>query len=319
MSGDLTPPDSGGSAPFRVPGSSSRSFPESLFLGPEGVRAGWRVGLYVALFLLFLLLLEMAAGWLHLLGAVRASAITPTVLIEQEVLSLASAVGATLVLGAMEGRGFADFGFPLRGFLARTFWAGTLWGVGSITALVLGIRTFGGYSFGAIELHGAEVARYAVEWAAAFLLVGLFEEIGFRGYAQRTLTEGVGFWPAALLTSLAFGGVHLSNPGEGPVGVVSVFVIGMFLCLTLRRTGNLWFAIGWHAAFDFGETFLYSVPNSGIAMPGHLLAASFHGPRWLTGGSVGPEGSLLDFVVIGALALAFNRVYRVARSPQEPG
>ena len=72
----------------------------------------------------------------------------------------------------------------------------------------------------------------------------------------------------------------------------------MFFCFTLRRTGNLWFAIGWHAAFDFGETYVYSVPDSGFVMPGHLLAASLHGPRWLTGGTVGPEGSVVDFVVL---------------------
>jgi len=100
LTAESTPPESGGAAPFRVPGPARRSFLESLFLGPDGVRAGWRVALYVALFLLFLLLLEMAAGFLHLLGAVRASAITPGVLIEQEVLSLVSALGATLVLGA---------------------------------------------------------------------------------------------------------------------------------------------------------------------------------------------------------------------------
>ncbi len=63
---------------------------------------------------------------------------------------------------------------------------------------------------------------------------------------------------------------HLTNPGEGPVGALAVFVVGMFLCLTLRRTGDLWFAIGFHAAFDFGETYLYSVPDSGIVAPGHL-------------------------------------------------
>ena len=102
---------------------------------------------------------------------------------------------------------------------------------------------------------------------------------------------------------------HLANPGEDKIGALSVFVIGMFFCLTLRRTGNLWFAVGLHAAFDWGETFLYSVPDSGFVAPGHLLNSSFHGRAWLTGGSVGPEGSLMAFAVVGLAAFLFAVVY----------
>ena len=150
-----------------------------------------------------------------------------------------------------------------------------------------------------------------------FLAVGFAEEFLFRGYLQFTLTEGMGFWPAALLLSLIFGAVHLRNPGEGVVGALSVFAIGMFLCLTLRRTGDLWLAIGWHAAFDFGETYLYSVPNSGLVMPGHLFAASLHGPRWLTGGSVGPEGSVFSFAVL-AVAAVVVQLASTARAKRKP-
>jgi CAAX protease family protein len=107
--------------------------------------------------------------------------------------------------------------------------------------------------------------------------------------------------------------VHLRNPGEGPVGALSVLVIGMFLCFTLSRTGTLWFAIGFHAAYDFGETYVYSVPDSGFVMPGHLLASSFHGPAWLTGGTVGPEGSVFDFVIMAIAFLVFNLVYCPSR------
>ena len=94
------------------------------------------------------------------------------------------------------------------------------------------------------------------------------------------------------------------------MGALSVFVIGMFFCLTLRRTGNLWFAVGLHASFDWGETFLFSVPNSGIVASGHLLNSSFHGPVWLTGGTVGPEGSVMAFVVVALAAVIFSRVFR---------
>jgi len=84
--------------------------------------------------------------------------------------------------------------------------------------------------------------------------------------------------------------------------------------VALRRTGTLWFAIGFHAAYDFGETYVYSVPDSGFVMPGHLLASSFHGPAWLTGGTVGPEGSVFDFVIMAIVFVVFDRVYRVQKA-----
>ena len=62
-------------------------------------------------------------------------------------------------------------------------------------------------------------------------------------------------------------------------------------------------------AWDWGESYLYSVPDSGTYLPGHLLNSTFHGPIWLTGGSVGPEGSYLTFAVLVALWFVFDRVY----------
>src|SRR5438105_7892351 len=293
-----------------TPPSKSRPFLlESIFLGPHGVRAGWRAALYIALFLLLISGAATAAGLLHIAAFGPGATITPRVLGAQEGLAALCAIAAAFILARLERRRFADYGMPLTQALGKNFWIGAAWGIAAVSALMLMIRMLGGYSFGSVDLSRADIARYGLEWAAAFFLVGVYEEFFFRGYLQFTLTSGIHFWPAALLLSGAFGAVHLRNPGEGPVGALSVFVIGMFLCFTLRRTGTLWFAIGFHAAYDFGETYIYSVPDSGIVMPGPLLASSFHGPAWLTGGTVGPEGSVFDFVVIAIAFVIFDRVY----------
>jgi hypothetical protein len=126
---------------------------------------------------------------------------------------------------------------------------------------------------------------------------------------QFTLARGVGFWPAALVLSCGFGLIHVQNDGEQWRGLLAAALIGFFFCLTLRRTGNLWFAVGFHAAWDWGETFLYSVPDSGMVGPGHLLSSSHHGVDWLSGGPVGPEGSVLCFVVVAVIWIAFDRMY----------
>src|ERR1700720_4076417 len=83
----------------------------------------------------------------------------------------------------------------------------------------------------------------------------------------------------------------------------------MLGCMMLRRTGNLWFMVGFHAASDYAETFIYSTPDSGLLARGHLLNSTFHGPRWLTGGTIGPEGSVFAFVVFAIFFLAFSRIY----------
>jgi len=123
------------------------------------------------------------------------------------------------------------------------------------------------------------------------------------------LSKGMHFWPAAALLSGSFGAIHGYNPGEASIGLVAVVAIGFFFCLTLRRTGNLWWAVGFHMSWDWAESFLYSVPDSGTMAPGHLLTSSLHGPAWLTGGSVGPEGSYLVFGLLAALWVLFDRIY----------
>jgi uncharacterized protein len=185
-----------------------------------------------------------------------------------------------------------------------------LWGLAAISLLMLSLAVVGDFSFGRLALHGARIMRFAAFWGLMFLLVGLFEEFLARGYMQFTLGRAVGFWPSALILSLAFGLGHLHNQGEHWLGLLSAAAIGFFFCFILRRTGNLWFAVGFHAAWDWGETFLYSVPDSGLVSPGHLLRSSLHGKAWLSGGTVGPEGSVLCFVVIALTGIAFERAYR---------
>jgi uncharacterized protein len=307
-------PRSDDAAPQIAPPHSRRFLLESIFLGPNGVRAGWRAALFVALFLLFVSLGGSALRSLHLSVLVQPGPLTPYVLGAQEGLAALCSIAAALIMSRLERRCFGDYGMSLTQAFGKNFWLGAVWGTAAISALMLVIRAFGGYSFGMVDLSPSGVVRYALEWAAVFCLVGIFEEFFFRGYLQFTLSSGMGFWPAALLLSLAFGAVHIHNQGETLVGVLSVFVIGMFFCFTLRRTGTLWFAIGMHAAYDFGETYVYSVPDSGIVMPGHLLASSFHGPAWLTGATVGPEGSVFDFVIMAIAFVVFDRVYRIRKA-----
>jgi CAAX protease family protein len=275
------------------------------FVGPQGLRVGWRLLLYVALWRVFALLLDALVS-----RAVPQAAPEVWQDLAIESKRMIAVLLPAVVMAAIEKRPFGDYGLPRRGAFGKSFWMGVAWGILAITALVLAIGAVGDFSVGRLALHGVRIMKFAAFWGLFFLIVGFFEEFLLRGYSQFTLATGIGFWPAALLLSTVFAAMHLGNPGETWVGLLAVAVIGLFFCLTLRRTGTLWFAVGFHASWDWGESYLYSVPDSGGMVTGHLLRSSFHGSHWMTGGSVGPEGSVMLFVVIALTWVVFGRCIR---------
>lgn len=220
-----------------------------------------------------------------------------------------AAIVPAFVMARIEGRPFGDFGLPARNAFRRNFWVGALWGLVSLSTLLLMIGLGGGFSLGTLALHGAGIAKFALFYGLFFLFTGFFEDFLFRGYTQWVLSKGMHFWPAAALLSAGFGALHGTNAGESKAGLIAAGLVGFFFCLTLRRTGDLWWAVGFHMSWDWGESYLFSVPDSGGMMTGHLLNSSFHGPAWLTGGTVGPEGSWLVFIVITVMWVLFDRLY----------
>ena len=279
------------------------SYARTLFLGAAGLRPGWGFAFYVVMFYA----LQRVAVDLAWSGDLGASGLWSMML--EEFGTLLAAVIPAVVLARVERRPWKAYGLPTRLTFGRLFWVGAVWGFAGISLLIFALYGLHSFAFGHVVLHGVHIARFAAFWAAMFLLVGLFEEFFFRGYSLFTLTRGVGFWPAAAILSCGFGLIHLRNGGESWVGGLAAGFIGFFFCLTLRRTGNLWFAVGFHAAWDWGETFFYSVPDSGMVSTGHLLSSSMQGSPWLSGGSVGPEGSVLCFVVIAMIWVTFERIF----------
>jgi uncharacterized protein len=299
---------------FRDTSNNSFKGLNQIFANAEGLRAGWRLLLYVVITAALFLGLKMLLMQFYRPTPDKFS-FEGTLF--SEMIGFISAFGAAVAMSFLEHRPVGCYGLPVQQAFGKFFWQGVLLGFLEISAVIGLIYAFGGYSFGALSLHGPQIVRWAVLWGLCLTFVGLFEEFLFRGYTLFTLSSGVGFWLAASLLSLLFAAVHLENSGEGRVGVAGVFVVGMLWCFTVRRTGSLWFAVGMHAAFDFGETFLYSVPDSGVVLPGHLSDATLHGPAWLTGGTVGPEASVFDFVLLFIFFYVIHRLYPANKIPGE--
>jgi uncharacterized protein len=225
---------------------------------------------------------------------------------------------ATWVVARLGNRSMADYGLPPRQALGPRFWEGALWGLAMLSTVVLLVHLLGDFQITGFALNELAAIKYALAWGAVFLFVGINEEGLFRGFLVFAIARRLGFWPAAVILSLLFAAAHLRNPGENGVGILQVFTIGMLLCLALRRTGSLWFPIGLHMAWDWAETFFYGTPDSGLLGVGHFFNSTITGPRWLSGGSAGPEGSVFSLLVILIACLLIHLRFPEAVYPDRP-
>jgi uncharacterized protein len=286
----LSESGAGASTPLQagryVPGRSPVLF------GPDGLRAGWRALLFVFIFIALSLLANFILQFLlHVTPLNPKQPISPWAGIRSEIVSVVVVFAATWIMSRTEGRSILVYGYVGRARLARFLWGG-LWGFLALSSLVAVLWKSHYLAFGGRLLGGGAVWEYGLAWLVMFVLVGVFEESLLRGYLQYTLTRGIGFWWGALLMSLVFGVVHGNNRGESPIGLISAGAVGLVFCLSLWYTGSLWWAIGFHATWDWAQSFFYGTPDSGMMTQGHLMAEHPLGPLLWSGGPTGPEGSI---------------------------
>lgn len=310
-------PDADNAGPPETGPPVQQSTLHYILFGSEGLRAGWGIILFYAMVQAILRCLRpLRQGLLH------APTNTGNVLSARQTVSFEGA-GVIAVMAAMwlmarlERRRVAAYGLAAR-HRARYLLGGLMWGLAMLSLLVFLLRVCRLLQFDARLLTGAGIARYALMWLGAFVLVAVKEELLFRGYLQFTLTRGLrsvyhsvfgsrhanalGFWTAATALSYYFGAGHSTNQGESPIGLFSAALAGLLFCLSLWRTGSLWWAIGFHTTWDWAQSFLYGVPDSGLVVRGHLFATSVVGRPWVSGGVTGPEGSVLFLPVVLAAA-----------------
>jgi uncharacterized protein len=322
--GALEVMETGPFAPVKEP-----SLLHTIFLGPDGLRPGWGLVLFVVLFVALVQGAFFAAVHLHLLPAPSRAQGAPTkpmgpgMMLTIEALMGGSALAASWGMAKIERRRLGEFGFGGTG-KARLFVAGFAWGAAFLALLVGGLWKAGLLAFDGRLLFGMDVLKYGAVWLVGFILVAVFEESLLRGYVQFTLGRGlaslyrmafreapstraraVGFWAAAVGLSFLFGAGHGSNPGESPIGLVSAGLIGLVFCLTLWRTGSLWWALGFHAAWDWAQSFVFGVADSGMMVRFHLMGTHPLGKVLLSGGATGPEGSAL---ILGEMVLVVRLV-----------
>jgi membrane protease YdiL (CAAX protease family) len=288
----------------------------NVFFGSDGLRAGWSLLLFAALFATFLFSASYIVRKIHPPAHHPANSdFSVGFMLINELVPLFVTLLATWIMSKIEHRPTGVYGLSFSRRFPLLF-AGLGWGIVCLTPLIFALWKAGFLVFDRRLLFGADILRYGSGWLLGFFTVGMFEEYFTRGYILYTLNRGLAgfykwafktphsnafaFWTSAVILSLLFGFAHGSNSGESPIGLLTAFLASIVFCLSLWRTGSLWWAIGFHTTWDWGQSFLYGVSDSGIMAEHHLFATHPVGKLLLSGGATGPEGSIF---VLGPLAL----------------
>jgi membrane protease YdiL (CAAX protease family) len=217
-------------------------------------------------------------------------------------------LAVTRAFAALERRDMGAYGLPWRTGALMEVVTGMIVGTAAVAAVLGALGLADALTLGPVALGAASTFVSGAAWAVALLAVAALEEMLFRGYLLATLGRSIGFWPAAVLLSLAFVAAHGHNPGETPAGLTAVFLFAILFSAIVRWRGSIWLPVGIHAGWDWAQSFLFGVPDSGTVAQGRLFAPRFSGLGWLTGGTAGPEGSALTLAL---LVVAFAMVVRV--------
>lgn len=263
-----------------------------VFKGSGGIRSGWRYAGFMILVLgLYFGIGGLAEDPLAALLRIDQHTLNAAAMAENEIFILIAVLVATTIAARLERRSIFSYGLPTNEAFRGKYWDGIAIGVVSAGLVGVAMYAMGGFVISGFGLHGSDWIVQPILWAVAMVLVGLAEESWFRGYPLQALARGVGFWPAAVISSLVFGALHLTKAHENFIDIFNIMALGLILCFALRRTGNLWLPVGFHTAFDFMQFAVIGTRNGGAQPVGTILHASFPGAAWINGGPLGTEAS----------------------------
>ena len=236
--------------------------------------------------------------------------------LEFGVLTAGLLIASAVMMRWIEKRPFAAIGLPL----GKDMWRGWLQGAvigAAFMALIVVVQTIVGW------LRPAADAGTVSGWlgmqagmALMFAVAAAAEELMLRGYAFQVLVEGMGAWPAVIITSVLFALAHLGSPNIDAIALMNIGLAGVILAGVYLRTRSLWVAIGLHWAWNWVMAGWFDLPVSGIEfnVPGYDTVEL--GPDTFTGGVFGPEAGVVLTIAALVLILWIYQTPRLKESPQ---
>jgi len=252
-------------------------------------------------------------------GSVALLAASPAFRAISYAASLVAVVASVWFAGRFfDRRPFSGFGLGLD----RAWWLDLCFGL-ALGALLMGgiflVELAAGWVTvsGTFEVIGRErsFALAILAPLVAFVCVGFYEELLFRGYQLKNLAEGLnspGVGPrgaillAWVISSFLFGLLHLHNPNATVISTINIAFAGLLLGVGYILTGRLAISIGLHITWNFSQGNVFGFPVSGIEPIGAtFISIEQEGPPLFTGGAFGPEAGLLDIaaILVGSLLI----------------
>jgi uncharacterized protein len=268
--------------------SDTRALAQRVFFGPYGIRAGWRI----------LMWLLVVVGLMLWLLPVSERLLGDSVFTQFVPMLIAALAAGAVMLKAVDRRPIGALGFPLNGDAPRESVVGFVIGAGILGAAVLLLWITGAARWladsGTVPEYAAALALSLVH----FSIAAAAEEAVFRGYLFQSMVQGIGAVPAVLASSVLFALAHRDNDHVDWIALGNIFLAGVMLAVVYLRTRSLWAATGVHLGWNWMMSALLDFPVSGLQLDTPLYDAREIGADWWTGGAFGPEAGLAATLVV---------------------
>ncbi|MGI9219911.1 MAG: CPBP family intramembrane glutamic endopeptidase [Woeseiaceae bacterium] len=282
------------------------------------IRAGWRILIFVLLFFAITTVGMITVRWI--LGGL------PKLSPQQWTVILVTATTAVFIARKyLDKKSFVSLGLRVDRFTLLDVLSGIV-----NSALVMATMFFLLFSLGLLEFHGfswwTDSVGPDVVFTVAVLpivlrvfyeltIVAWWEELVFRGYVLQNLIAGTSLVWATIISSLAFGLIHIMNPDGTVMGGILIVLITPQLVYAYLKTGQLWLPMGLHLGWNFFQASIFGFPSSGN-VSASMISQSPVGPEWLSGGKFGAEGSIL---IIPVTILSYFVIHYWVRLTRKPG
>jgi membrane protease YdiL (CAAX protease family) len=261
------------------------------------LRAGWRILIFIAFYILSSRILGKVA--LNVFGHPDRTTWNWWVT-RGFVVILVGTIVVWIVRKYVDKKTFTSLGLRLDGLAIKDFLVGLV-----ISGLMIGTIFVVFLISGFLEIseiswnsNGIFAVFEILLWFFGIgLAVGWSEELAFRGYLLQNMKDGMGLFWAVVLSCILYGLLHMSNPNSTLLSGVLIAVIGFLRIFGWLRTGQLWLSMGMHAGWDFFQGSILGFTVSGMNTES-LVKHTVSGPNWITGGSFGPEAGIVVLPII---------------------
>lgn len=154
----------------------------------------------------------------------------------------------------------------------------------------------------------------ALKYLLVFILVGISEELFYRGFIIASLRIYGNNLFIILFSSGIFSLIHFLNNEFHLLSFLNIMLIGMLFAYTFIETKSLWLPIGYHILWNYFQGNVYGFYVSGVAVPG-VFITEYTDSTIFNGGDFGPEGGLITTLVT-LLVFIFLKWYLTNQSSQ---